>query len=98
MSTGVVIICKKRLGQWLLMSKPDCIINGLGVRKLFWETNNFIELEPNTPYHFTIEIEYMWGTIGNATFYVNLKPGETQVYEYKTPFTVFDSGKITRHQ
>ena len=98
MPTGVVIICKKRFGQWLLTNKPDCIINGTDFRELQWKTNNFIELAPNAPYHFTIEVEYMGNTIGEATFYVNLQPGETQFFEYKTPFTVFESGKITRLQ
>lgn len=95
MESGIKIKCKKRFGQFLITAKPYAIINDVQ-KELEWDKELFIPLEPNVPYKITIQFRYMGTAAGVASISTEIKLGETQVYEYKTPHVMTSGGSIER--
>jgi len=99
MESGIKITCKKPWAQFMITEKPYCLINETQTKQLEWNKELFIPLQPNTPNKITIQFpyaEYPSKPCGAASISVQLNPGETQIYEYKTPIVVYHSGNIKR--
>ncbi|UCF09115.1 MAG: hypothetical protein JSW28_05405 [Thermoplasmata archaeon] len=96
MYTGVSIVCKRRAGQFLITERPYCVINGMETRPLAWDQSTFVPLVPNYPYQLSVQFPYMGKACGVATFTVTLRPGEAQLFEYKTPFVIFSQGSVKK--
>jgi len=95
-TSGIFLICNKILGQFLLTENPVCTINDGKIENLRWGKEYFISLKPEIPYKITIKFPYLGNYCGTKTFNVKVKKGETQKYEYTTPFIVFSPGTINR--
>ena len=96
MESGIKILCKRVFGQFLITEKPYCLINNADQKELQWNNETFINLQPNMDYQISVQFPYLGRGCGVAKFVVNIKPGEVQMYRYKTPFVVTSKGKITR--
>lgn len=94
MKEGIRLLCKKKLGQFLLTEKPYCIINEVETKKLQWGQWNFIPLVPNMPYQIRIQFPYMGKACCPATINITLNPGEIVKYKYSVPFIVTSPGII----
>ncbi len=96
MECGIKIKCKKRFGQFLATEKPYVIINDVETKKLEWNKELFIPLQPKLPYKITVQFPYMGRATGPASFTTQVEPNEIQSYEYKTPFLMTSDGSIKR--
>tara|TARA_B100000676_G_scaffold227406_1_gene225326 strand:+ start:97 stop:402 length:306 start_codon:yes stop_codon:yes gene_type:complete len=96
--TGISIISKKVLGQFLIVAQPQVYVNGKLNKKLKWNREVFLHLEPFKNHQILINFQYFGKPVCQAIMEVSLNPGEIMKFRYKTPIIVYSPGKITRLQ
>jgi len=96
MESGVSILSKKILGQFLITSQPELFLEGEFFQKLRWNKEIFVPLQPELTHHLEINFPYITGQAARVNFSVALQSGERMRFRYNTPFLVTMSGKITR--
>ncbi len=96
MPTGVKITCRKRFGQFLITDQPSLVVGPTDVISLRWGTPVFVPLSAGLRHPLVVQFPYMRKPCGVAELAVELREGEVQAFDYKTPFVMYSSGQITR--
>lgn len=94
--TGIEITCHRGFGQFLITDQPSLIAAPTEVTRLRWGAPVFVQLSAGVKHQLVVQFPYMRKACGVAEFSVELREGEVQAFDYKTPFIVYSSGKITR--
>ena len=58
--TGISIISKKIFGQFLIMSQPQIIVNGVITQNLRWNKEVFVPLSPGFQHQIEINFPYFF--------------------------------------
>ncbi len=96
MPTGIEITCRRSFGQFLITEQPSLMVGQTDVVRLRWGAPVFVPLSAGVRHQLIVQFPYMRRSCGVAEFAVELRDGEVQAFNYKTPFIVYSSGKITR--
>ena len=94
--TGISILSKKIFGQFLIISQPQIIVNGVITQNLRWNKEVFVPLSPGVQHQIEINFPYILGPSCRANMIVVLQPGQVQRFRYKTSFFVTSSGNLSR--
>ncbi len=94
--TGISIISKKIFGQFLIISQPQIIVNGVITQNLRWNKEVFVPLSPGLQHQIEINFPYILGPSCRSNMVVVLQPGQVQRFRYKTSLFVTSSGNLSR--
>jgi len=94
--SGIEIKCKKKFGQFLISEQPYAVINDVQTKKLAWGKEVFIPLQPDKQYKIAVQFPYMNKAVAVATSIIEVKSGEVQLWEYRTPLLMTSEGSLER--
>ena len=94
--TGISIISKKIFGQFLVISQPQIIVNGVITQNLRWNKEVFVPLSPGLQHQIEINFPYILGPSCRSNMVVVLQPGQVQRFRYKTSLFVTSSGNLSQ--
>ena len=93
--TGISILSKKIFGQFLIISQPQIIVNGVITQNLRWNKEVFVPLSPVVQHQIEINFPYILGPSCRANMAVVLQPGQVQRFRYKTSLFVTSPGNLS---
>ena len=94
--TGISILSKKIFGQFLIMSQPQIIVNGVLAQNLRWNKEVFVPLSSGIQHQIEINFPYILGPSCRANMVVEVQPGQVLSFRYKTSLFVTSSGNLSQ--